>query len=109
MEMLNVPVTREAHSPGSSGALRSLQPSTLQVPEGGEGVMAQTWTRGTTPLHSTLWRTSALGKEGGPAAWVWGRRADSLPLSSAARGPGSMAVGQGCTGGLLEREVEGSK
>lgn len=77
---------------GPQGALRSLQPSTLQVPEGGGEGNGTDLTRGTNTLAQhpvekhLLWgRRRAQGSSG-----VGGRRAEPLPLSSAARGPGSV-------------------
>lgn len=112
MEMLNVPVTREAHSPGFPGALRSLQPSTLQVPEGGGEGDGTDLTRGTNTLAQhpvekhLLWgRRRAQGSG-------WGGRQEGrapTPFLCSPRPRVHGWVGAGCTGGLLEREVEGSK
>lgn len=84
MEMLSVPVHW-----GPQGAPRSLQPSTLQAPErGGEG-------DGTDPTR----RTNSLAQHLVEKHLLWGRRRapgsgwrrpEPLPLTSAARGPGSV-------------------
>lgn len=91
MEMLNVPVTREAHSPGFPGALRSLQPSTLQVPEGGGEGDGTDLTRGTNTLAQhpvekhLLWgrrRAQGSGWEG-----AGGQSPYPFPLQPEAQGP----------------------
>ena len=67
IQMLSIPVTRKAHSPGDprgpQGALRSLQPSTLQVPEGGGEGDGTDLTGDKHPCTAPCGETSALGKE----------------------------------------------